>query len=144
MKIAILVINLFFCFYTLCRHVSIYQIYLYTYWTFSDHVIFNLIILHQLLFCGLFILANDNYAFLHKWFLKFPSYRKRIFYIAGESYAGISPQQPFSTYMLIDILVITPLVHHLHQQENMFQSWLRSSMTRTRILLFLLISGVSW
>ncbi|XP_034698648.1 serine carboxypeptidase-like 31 [Vitis riparia] len=32
--------------------------------------------------------ANDNYAFLHKWFLKFPSYRKRIFYIAGESYAG--------------------------------------------------------
>ncbi|KAI3456291.1 hypothetical protein Pfo_012954 [Paulownia fortunei] len=32
--------------------------------------------------------ANDAYAFLHKWFLKFPSYRTRIFYIAGESYAG--------------------------------------------------------
>ncbi|RVW46282.1 Serine carboxypeptidase-like 32 [Vitis vinifera] len=56
--------------------------------SYTYHVIFNLIILHQLLFCGLFILANDNYAFLHKWFLKFPSYRKRIFYIAGESYAG--------------------------------------------------------
>ncbi|XP_050368614.1 serine carboxypeptidase-like 31 [Argentina anserina] len=32
--------------------------------------------------------ANDAYAFLHKWFLKFPSYRTRAFYIAGESYAG--------------------------------------------------------
>ncbi|XWS12698.1 hypothetical protein CRYUN_Cryun37aG0112800 [Craigia yunnanensis] len=32
--------------------------------------------------------ANDAYAFLHKWFLKFPSYRTRTFYIAGESYAG--------------------------------------------------------
>ncbi|KAK4439921.1 Serine carboxypeptidase-like 31, partial [Sesamum alatum] len=32
--------------------------------------------------------ANDAYAFLHKWFLKFPSYRTRRFYIAGESYAG--------------------------------------------------------
>ncbi|EEF40892.1 serine carboxypeptidase-like 31 isoform X2 [Ricinus communis] len=32
--------------------------------------------------------ANDAYAFLHKWFLKFPSYRMRAFYIAGESYAG--------------------------------------------------------
>ncbi|XP_050230126.1 serine carboxypeptidase-like 31 isoform X2 [Mercurialis annua] len=32
--------------------------------------------------------ANDAYAFLHKWLLKFPSYRTRPFYIAGESYAG--------------------------------------------------------
>lgn len=32
--------------------------------------------------------AKDAYAFLHNWFLKFPSYRNRIFYIAGESYAG--------------------------------------------------------
>ncbi|KAK9268047.1 hypothetical protein L1049_010486 [Liquidambar formosana] len=32
--------------------------------------------------------ANDAYDFLHNWFLKFPSYRKRVFYIAGESYAG--------------------------------------------------------
>ncbi|GAB4826905.1 Serine carboxypeptidase-like 31 [Ancistrocladus abbreviatus] len=31
---------------------------------------------------------NDAYAFLHKWFLKFPSYRNRTFYVAGESYAG--------------------------------------------------------
>ncbi|XP_019171506.1 PREDICTED: serine carboxypeptidase-like 31, partial [Ipomoea nil] len=32
--------------------------------------------------------ANDAYTFLHKWFLKFPSFRTRAFYIAGESYAG--------------------------------------------------------
>ncbi|KAA8519835.1 hypothetical protein F0562_014075 [Nyssa sinensis] len=32
--------------------------------------------------------ANDAYTFLHKWFVKYPSYRERIFYIAGESYAG--------------------------------------------------------
>ncbi|KAL3522228.1 hypothetical protein ACH5RR_015062 [Cinchona calisaya] len=32
--------------------------------------------------------AQDAYTFLHQWFLKFPLYRKRIFYIAGESYAG--------------------------------------------------------
>ncbi|CAI9270105.1 unnamed protein product [Lactuca saligna] len=32
--------------------------------------------------------ANDAYVFLHNWFLKFPSYRNRTFYIAGESYAG--------------------------------------------------------
>ncbi|XP_022723833.1 serine carboxypeptidase-like 31 isoform X2 [Durio zibethinus] len=32
--------------------------------------------------------AHDAYTFLHKWFLKFPSYRTRNLYIAGESYAG--------------------------------------------------------
>ncbi|KAI4299331.1 hypothetical protein L6164_032800 [Bauhinia variegata] len=32
--------------------------------------------------------ANDAYNFLHNWFFKFPSYRTRKFYIAGESYAG--------------------------------------------------------
>ncbi|XP_057962653.1 serine carboxypeptidase-like 31 [Malania oleifera] len=33
--------------------------------------------------------ANDAYVFLHKWFVKFPLYRRRRFYIAGESYAVI-------------------------------------------------------
>ncbi|XP_021847427.1 serine carboxypeptidase-like 31 isoform X2 [Spinacia oleracea] len=32
--------------------------------------------------------ANDAYEFIQKWFLKFPTYRNRTFYIAGESYAG--------------------------------------------------------
>ncbi|XP_052201997.1 serine carboxypeptidase-like 31 isoform X2 [Diospyros lotus] len=32
--------------------------------------------------------ANDAYAFLHNWFLKFPSYKTQKFYVAGESYAG--------------------------------------------------------
>ncbi|GAV83863.1 Peptidase_S10 domain-containing protein [Cephalotus follicularis] len=32
--------------------------------------------------------ANDAYNFMHKWFVKFPLYKNRNFYIAGESYAG--------------------------------------------------------
>ncbi|XP_031398203.1 serine carboxypeptidase-like 31 isoform X2 [Punica granatum] len=32
--------------------------------------------------------ANDAYNFLHMWFVKFPSYKTRVLYIAGESYAG--------------------------------------------------------
>ncbi|KAF9609357.1 hypothetical protein IFM89_015612 [Coptis chinensis] len=32
--------------------------------------------------------AKDSYSFLHNWFIKFPLYRNRRFYIAGESYAG--------------------------------------------------------
>ncbi|KAI3742939.1 hypothetical protein L1987_60638 [Smallanthus sonchifolius] len=32
--------------------------------------------------------AKDGYAFLHNWFRKFPSYKNRTLYIAGESYAG--------------------------------------------------------
>ncbi|KAJ8448051.1 hypothetical protein Cgig2_028927 [Carnegiea gigantea] len=32
--------------------------------------------------------ASDAYEFLHRWYVKFPAYRNRTFYIAGESYAG--------------------------------------------------------
>ncbi|CAM0957275.1 unnamed protein product [Alopecurus aequalis] len=32
--------------------------------------------------------AHDSYTFLRKWFEKFPHYKYREFYIAGESYAG--------------------------------------------------------
>lgn len=53
----------------------------------------SLIILH------LFVTANDAYTFLHKWFLKFPSYKSRMFYVAGESYAGISPSQESQPFL---------------------------------------------
>lgn len=34
------------------------------------------------------VAAHDSYAFLVKWFERFPQYKYRDFYIAGESYAG--------------------------------------------------------
>lgn len=34
------------------------------------------------------ITAEDSYSFLVNWFQKFPEYKSREFYIAGESYAG--------------------------------------------------------
>ncbi|XP_076917951.1 serine carboxypeptidase-like 34 [Bidens hawaiensis] len=41
--------------------------------------------LHQL---GDKITAQDSYAFLLKWFRRFPQYKSHEFYMAGESYAG--------------------------------------------------------
>ncbi|CAA7029673.1 unnamed protein product [Microthlaspi erraticum] len=32
--------------------------------------------------------ARDTYAFLQKWFVRFPAYKENKFFIAGESYAG--------------------------------------------------------
>lgn len=36
------------------------------------------------------IAAEDAYAFLVNWFERFPQYKHRDFYIAGESYAGVT------------------------------------------------------
>lgn len=37
--------------------------------------------------CG--FVAEDAYTFLVNWFERFPQYKHRDFYIAGESYAGL-------------------------------------------------------
>jgi serine carboxypeptidase-like clade II len=34
------------------------------------------------------VTAQDSYSFLLNWFSKFPEFKGRDFYIAGESYAG--------------------------------------------------------
>ncbi|KAK6917496.1 Peptidase S10, serine carboxypeptidase [Dillenia turbinata] len=52
--------------------------------------------------------AHDAYMFLQKWFLKFPSYRNRILYIAGESYAG--------KY----IPELAELIHHKNQDPFLY------------------------
>lgn len=36
------------------------------------------------------VTAQDSYAFLIGWFKRFPSFKLHDFYLAGESYAGIS------------------------------------------------------
>jgi carboxypeptidase C (cathepsin A) len=36
------------------------------------------------------VTAQDSYSFLLNWFGKFPEFKGRDFYIAGESYAGIA------------------------------------------------------
>ena len=44
--------------------------------------------------------AHDSYAFLAKWFERFPHYKYRDFYIAGESYAGHYAPQLAATILL--------------------------------------------
>ena len=43
--------------------------------------------------------AHDSYKFLVKWFERFPQYKYRDFYIAGESYAGKNLANCFSIYI---------------------------------------------
>lgn len=35
-----------------------------------------------------FVTAEDAYNFMVAWFARYPQYKSRDFYIAGESYAG--------------------------------------------------------
>lgn len=37
---------------------------------------------------SLYLTAQDAYTFLSNWFVRFPQYRTKDFYIIGESYAG--------------------------------------------------------
>ena len=45
--------------------------------------------------------AEDNLVFLQRWFEKFPQYKRRDLYIAGEAYAGIFKQNLIYYFILI-------------------------------------------
>ena len=51
--------------------------------------VFALDFLNVLLVHGIVISAEDAYTFLVNWLERFPQYKHREFYIAGESYAGL-------------------------------------------------------
>lgn len=53
------------------------------------------------------IAAKDAYNFLKRWFERFPQYKNRPFYIAGESYAGLILHHPFP---LTDLAFDFPLL----------------------------------
>jgi carboxypeptidase C (cathepsin A) len=50
--------------------------------------------------------AEDAYIFLVKWFERFPQYKHREFYIAGESYAGESKSDIYQFSTLVPYLSI--------------------------------------
>ncbi|KAL6619504.1 hypothetical protein ACP70R_034643 [Stipagrostis hirtigluma subsp. patula] len=79
--------------------------------------------------------AHDSYTFLVKWFQKFPRYKHRDFYIAGESYAGhYVPQLAQLVYRknrgarrpvmnLKGFMVGNAVTDDYHDQVGTFESW---------------------
>ena len=55
--------------------------------------------------------AEDALVFLIKWMSRFPQYKHREFYIAGESYAGIY----IYIYICNKQLIINLLLHNYEQ-----------------------------
>ena len=53
-----------------------------------NETINNEMLRHLRMFCCCELSAEDAYRFLVNWFERFPQYKHRDFYIAGESYAG--------------------------------------------------------
>ena len=54
-------------------------------------------------FC--FITAEESYAFLVNWFNRFPQYKNRKFYIAGESYAGSIVCNNYAALLISELLL---------------------------------------
>ncbi|KAJ6380777.1 hypothetical protein OIU77_029638 [Salix suchowensis] len=69
--------------------------------------------------------ARDNLVFLRRWFVKFPQYKQRDFFIAGESYAGhYVPQlarliiRSKVNFNLKGIAIGNPLLEFQHRLER--------------------------
>ncbi|CAN6328825.1 unnamed protein product [Urochloa humidicola] len=55
--------------------------------------------------------AHDSYAFLVNWFERFPQYKYRDFYIAGESYAGHYTPQLSQLVYQNNIGIVKPIIN---------------------------------
>lgn len=79
------------------------------------------------------LVAEDAYTFLVDWFERFPQYKHRDFYIAGESYAGLNfKYSVFITYIYDEVMVDEAF--KILFQVIMFLSCLKLSTKRTREL----------
>lgn len=75
--------------------------------------------------------AEDAYAFLVNWFERFPQYKHREFYIAGESYAGD---------FMFDMSVSFPILCHSYRSNFLniisqvitFLSWVKLCIRKIR------------
>ncbi|KAK4796547.1 hypothetical protein SAY86_028873 [Trapa natans] len=78
--------------------------------------------------------AADNYAFLVNWFKRFPEYKRRDFYIAGESYAGhYVPQLAHHILALNKMIIRSPDMsnNHINLKGIMIGNAVINDMTDT-------------
>lgn len=91
--------------------------------------------------CCTFV-AEDAYTFLVNWFERFPQYKHRDFYIAGESYAGLELSYVVLFYFCfqlcykvswkLDMIMDKLTCEHNLFQVTMFLSYLKLFTKETR------------
>ncbi|GJN35698.1 hypothetical protein PR202_gb24498 [Eleusine coracana subsp. coracana] len=67
--------------------------------------------------------ARESHTFLMKWFDKFPHYKYRDFYIAGESYAGKSFYSQICYFYPTELLVGNAVTDDYNDYIGTFESW---------------------
>lgn len=51
------------------------------------------------------VTARDSYSFLLSWIDRFPEFKSRDFYIAGESYAGTTRRPKISVFLSCTVVI---------------------------------------
>ena len=65
-------------------------------------------------------LAEDAYSFLVNWLERFPEYRDREFYIAGESYAGnFGSFKPWFIFFLGGMRNVDNVLEGIYNTQNL-------------------------